>query len=206
MRHPTGTVPVKEMYRRGWFQGFTGDLSEAAKGAEVLVREFVENALREPMAALNRQRVRAGGEYNKYALLAWQCRVLALAQTYDAGRYRASSINDGWFRKLAGESRAPDGPDRAREQLAEAGITLVVEPHLAGTFLDGAAFLKGSRPVIGMTLRYDRLDNFWFVLFHELVHVKWHLRRGVMDEVFDDLDIETTDDLERRRMPGLGNC
>jgi HTH-type transcriptional regulator/antitoxin HigA len=150
------------------------------------------------MAALNRQSVRAGGEYSKYALLAWQCRVLALAQTRDAGRYRASSINDGWFRILARKSRATDGPDRAREHLAEAGIALVVEPHLAGTFLDGAAFLQGSRPVIGMTLRYDRLDHFWFVLFHELVHVKLHLRRGVMDEVFDDLDIEVTDDLEKK--------
>ena len=74
---------------------------------------------------------------------------------------------------------------------------LVVEPHLAGTFLDGAALLLRSRPVIAMTLRYDRLDHFWFVLFHELVHVKYHLRKGVVDVVFDDLDVEGVDELER---------
>jgi HTH-type transcriptional regulator/antitoxin HigA len=185
------------MYRRGWFEGFTGDLSEAMKGAEVLVREFVEHALREPLAALNRQKARAGGEYNKYALLAWQCRVLALAQAQNPGRYRASSIDEEWFRALAKKSQAEDGPVRARKHLADAGIVLVVEPHLAGTFLDGAALLLRSRPVIAMTLRYDRLDHFWFVLFHELVHVKYHLRKGVVDVVFDDLDVEGVDELER---------
>jgi HTH-type transcriptional regulator / antitoxin HigA len=189
--------PLKEMYKRGWFAGFTGDLSEAMKGAEVLVQEFVEHALREPIARLNRQRVRSGGEYNKYALLAWQCRVLALAQTQNPVRYRASNIDEEWFRALGKKSQASDGPVRARKHLAEAGIVLIIEPHLAGTFLDGAALLHGSRPVIGMTLRYDRLDHFWFVLFHELVHVKWHLRKGVVDEVFDDLDVEVVDEIER---------
>ena len=51
--------------------------------------------------------------------------------------------------------------------------------HLPGTYLDGAAMLSAfSQPVVALTLRYDRLDNFWFVLFHELAHVFLHLRRG----------------------------
>jgi HTH-type transcriptional regulator/antitoxin HigA len=73
--------------------------------------------------------------------------------------------------------------------LEEAGIALVVEPHLASTHLDGAALLQGDRPVIGMTLRYDRLDSFWFVLFHELFHVIKHLRKGRIEGIFDDLDV-----------------
>jgi HTH-type transcriptional regulator/antitoxin HigA len=189
--------PVKEMYRRGWFQGFSGDLSEAVKGSEVLVRDFVEYALKQPMAALRRQKVRASGEYNKYALLAWQCRILTLAATQNAVKYRADNLDTEWFHDLAKKSRAADGPIRARNHLAEAGIVLITEPHLSGTFLDGAALLQRSRPVIGMTLRYDRLDHFWFVLFHELVHVKWHLRKGVVDGVFDDLDSEIADEFER---------
>lgn len=38
--------------------------------------------------------------------------------------------------------------------------------------MDGACFwLDDDKPVIGMTLRFDRIDNFWFVLRHEIEHV-----------------------------------
>ncbi|HYW80696.1 MAG TPA: ImmA/IrrE family metallo-endopeptidase, partial [Thermoguttaceae bacterium] len=90
-----------------------------------------------------------------------------------------------------------DGPCRAKRMLSEAGIPLVIEPHLPKTYLDGAAFLlPDGSPVIGMTLRYDRLDNFWFVLLHELIHVVRHLRKGKLEDIFDDLEAEP-DDLER---------
>jgi len=48
-----------------------------------------------------------------------------------------------------------------------------------------------------MTLRYDRLDHFWFVLIHELVHVKEHLRRGTVEGVFDDLEADVADQIEK---------
>ena len=44
-----------------------------------------------------------------------------------------------------------------------------------------------------MTLRYDRLDNFWFVLFHELIHIIKHLHKGDIESIFDDLDAKAED-------------
>ena len=42
---------------------------------------------------------------------------------------------------------------------------MIVEPPLPKTRLDGAAMLNdGETPIIGPTLRMDRLDNFWFTL------------------------------------------
>lgn len=35
--------------------------------------------------------------------------------------------------------------------------------------------LDEGRPIVAITLRHDRLDNFWFVLMHELAHVAKHL-------------------------------
>lgn len=189
--------PVKEMYRRGWFQGFSGSLSEALRGAEELVHDFIESSLGEPLVAMYRRKVRAGGSHDSYALLAWQCRVLSVAAKQDVSRYRAGRMDAKWFDTLVKSSRQSDGPIRARDQLADVGIALVVEPHLAGTYLDGAALLARSQPVIGMTLRYDRLDHFWFVLMHELVHVKQHLRRGTVESVFDDLDAHVADEVEQ---------
>ena len=51
--------------------------------------------------------------------------------------------------------------------------------HMPRTHLDGAALqLADGTPVIGLTLRYDRLDNFWFCLLHELAHIGRHLRKN----------------------------
>ena len=80
-----------------------------------------------------------------------------------------------------------DGPVRARNFLTEHGIGLEFVPHLRRTYLDGAALmLSDGRPVIGMTLRYDRIDNFWFCLLHELAHVGRHMDGRCGDGFVDD--------------------
>ena len=57
--------------------------------------------------------------------------------------------------------------------------------------------LNGDTPVIGLTLRSDRLDNFWFVLLHEIYHVIKHLGKDKVDRIFDDLDVSNAEKLER---------
>jgi HTH-type transcriptional regulator/antitoxin HigA len=88
-----------------------------------------------------------------------------------------------------------DGPKLAREYLARAGIALVVEPHFKGTYLDGAAMLDQGRPIVALTLRHDRLDNFWFVLLHELAHVGRHLDQN--HPFFAD-DLDSPDKADRQ--------
>ena len=47
--------------------------------------------------------------------------------------------------------------------------------------------LPDGNPVIALTLRHDRIDNFWFCLLHELAHVSRHL--SLSDGlIVDDLD------------------
>lgn len=183
--------PIKEMYKRNWFEGFAGSLTTALTEAEPLLTSFVERAMRRPAVALQRQKIRNGSQADKYALLAWQCRVLLLAKTKPPkNEYKQSTLNADWLSALAQLSRFNDGPIRAQKYLMEAGIIFVVEPHLPSTHLDGAALLSDNGPVIALTLRYDRLDNFWFVLFHEIIHVKKHLRKGSVEDIFDDLGTE----------------
>ena len=48
---------------------------------------------------------------------------------------------------------------------------MIVET-LSSAKIDGVCFsLDDASPVIGVSLRYDRIDNFWFVLRHEIEHV-----------------------------------
>lgn len=78
----------------------------------------------------------------------------------------------------------------AKELLAKHGIPLVVLPHPSKTYLDGVALRLGDgRPVIALTLRYDRIDNFWFCLPHELAHAGRHIDSNEGDVFVDDLTL-----------------
>ena len=189
--------PVVEMYRRHWFEDFTGSLKDAKEQASSLAESYVKKVIKQPSVSRHRKRVRSDSSFDMYALLAWECRILQLAmKSTSVGVYTSGSLDESWFKSLVQESRHSNGPVRANERLAKAGISLVIEPHLPQTYLDGAAFLYGGKPIIGLTLRYDRLDNFWFVLLHELIHIKEHLRVGGIVSIFDDFDAEA-DKIER---------
>jgi HTH-type transcriptional regulator/antitoxin HigA len=79
-----------------------------------------------------------------------------------------------------------DGPSLVKEFLDQHGIVLIVEKALS-PWLDGAAMVCRNIPLVAMTLRHDRLDNFWFVLMHELVHLFKHLGPEATS-FYDDLD------------------
>ena len=65
------------------------------------------------------------------------------------------------------------------------GVHFVLEKHLPKTSVDGAALFADHRPAIALTLRYDRVDNFWFTLLHELAHLLLG-HRGVFLDRLDD--------------------
>ena len=175
--------PVREMARRRWF-----DVPRGANLVERAKTYFLEAAGPQFATAIHRKKMRGSTQPNEYALLAWQARILERARArITEDLLPTFSLNDRWLPELVALTRQQKGPRRAQNLLARKGIVLVTEEHLPGTFLDGAAMLFDSdHPVIGMTLRYDRLDNFWFVLFHELGHVFLHLFEGVRYDFFDE--------------------
>lgn len=95
-----------------------------------------------------------------------------LDTSFDAHEIDGSAF----LRELAELSAERDGPRKAVARMREAGIRFLVLRHLKRTYLDGAAMysLDGA-PLVALSLRYDRLDNFWFCLLHELAHVLLHL-------------------------------
>ena len=64
--------------------------------------------------------------------------------------------------------------------LRKIGIVVVIEPHFPKTYLDGATILVNKdNPIIGLTLRFDRLDNYWFTLMHEVAHIALHYNEDI---------------------------
>lgn len=173
--------PWQEMLDRGYFPNFTGTVRQAKDNGEALIRGFMQSIPGDSEGpALLRAPLHKSGSWgmDDHALLVWRAAVLKKARHQRqklSTAYKKGVINDEWLRGLAQLSRFEQGPRLAQEYLANIGIVLVIEEHFKKASLDGAAMLDGATPVIGLTLRHDRLDNFWFALAHELVHVQKHL-------------------------------
>lgn len=165
--------PLKEMCQRGLLA------SDAKEKAREQVQAFLQRIAQldvEP-ALLRAPLHQSGGRtMDTYALHIWRAVVVDKAhRSPPQGIYRAGSITQTWLRDLAKLSRFERGPQLAQEFLSQHGIALVIEPCFKKTYLDGCAMLDGDRPIVGLTLRHDRLDNFWFALLHEVIHVQKHL-------------------------------
>ena len=189
--------PLKEMAKRGWIPQLPDLFERAEEVINAMLKEAGGSQAAAPLYRKNGHR-RINAKTDPYALKAWCWRVLALAnQSPPRAGYRPGTVTEPFMREIAQLSVYEDGPRRAQERLAAAGIALVVERHLPRTHLDGAALcLQDGRPVIGLTLRYDRIDNFWFSLMHELAHVGLHLDCDENDLFIDDLSLTGGDPLE----------
>jgi len=182
--------PVIEMAKRSWIP-MVDDIKE---NAEELLLGFIEQAggLEIVPKACFRQGKR--GRYNPkmdlFALTAWCIRVQSLARKNPLKtKYHKGSIKLSTLQEIARLSYFDNGPLLAKEYLEKHGIHLIVVQHLSKTYLDGAAILlPDGTPIIGLTLRYDRIDNFWFCLLHELAHVSKHLSPSEQ-LIIDDLDL-----------------
>ena len=167
--------PFTEMFKRGYFKSFHSTRSDAKLYAEELLTSLFAGF----QGRMPEQRIycrNSKSQPDKLALQAWQARVLALADELDLPPYHRDNLCDEFIRDVIKLSSLSTGPVLAQERLQQRGLPLIILRHLPKTYLDGACFKAPSgRPVIGLTLRYDRLDNFWFTLAHELAHVRLHL-------------------------------
>ena len=183
--------PVREMIARGWIKETVSNIRSEAK--EVMQR-FLAPLGREwvPVAMYKQTHyVRSARQMDIYALAAWKARVCIRAlEAPPSVRFEPSLLTPDFMHELAHLSTLTDGPRHAQQYLEKVGISLIVEPHLPETYLDGAAILAGpGQPIVALTIRHDRIDNFWFVLMHELAHVSRHLS-GTITTFYDDLDLD----------------
>ncbi|GAB3373287.1 ImmA/IrrE family metallo-endopeptidase [Spongiibacter taiwanensis] len=196
------SFPLNEMRKRGYFPNFSGTPKELREYAEEWLSSFLDSipggrSLR-PTLLRSSARLRASKKVtDAYALWAWQVRVMQKASAITLPtEYRKGVVTEKLMVDIAQLSSAENGPALARERLAQHGIYLIVEPHLPKTYMDGAVCTcPEGNPIIALTLRYDRLDNFWFTLLHELAHISLHLD-GENGWFIDDLDATSDDQQE----------
>ena len=170
---------LQEMEERGYF----GKLSLKLLDSAELVRRFFEPVCSpaQLFGMLRQSSYRSSPRTDRRALAAWAGAVLKKAEkTKVPTKYKKGTVNMDFMRELATLSVNSNGPLLGKEFLRKNGIRVVIEKHFSKTYLDGASILiNRDNPVIGLTLRYDRLDNFWFTLMHELAHISLHYDQDI---------------------------
>ncbi len=194
-RYDVKDFPFRDMVNHGYFPGYTEVYKAKRVGERLLDGLFAAFAGNPPAAVYCRHSQKAVDEN---ALLAWQAFVLQQTKDDSIPEKSPKELDQAFFESLRKFSAYETGTMLVEEHLNKAGIHFKIARHLPKTYLDGASFItpEGS-PVVAMTLRYDRLDNFWFTLFHELAHIKLHLANNPKQAFFD----ETYQDEERDGNP-----
>jgi HTH-type transcriptional regulator/antitoxin HigA len=189
-----GHLPVAEMVKRGWIDvehSRDPDLVEAA-----LCRFFKVNRIEDAsIFTFAAKKTEVSGDATP-AQLAWLHRVKTIASEMIIGPYSQQRLEDA-IAKIAALRSHPEHMERVPRILAEAGVRFVVVEGLPGGKIDGVCFWLDERsPVIGMSIRFDRIDNFLFVLRHELEHVR--RRDGLQGPPVIDVDLgrQPDDELE----------
>lgn len=189
---------LKHARASGWFDNDDSATLAEEESFNYLQRYVSDHILKYGSPSLLRTGLNAQDHSEDLSLVAWKARVTRRAERIIAAHdviFRPLDIT--WLLELVGLSRHDDGPARARDLLLSKGIVLVAEPQIPGMKVDGAAFLLKGVPIIGLTVRRDTVDSFWFTLLHEVGHIILHYRTGLSIGFFDDTDTTSTDEVER---------
>lgn len=185
---------IESMAARGYF----GSQHIKSKASEIIgdgiLKSFLSSMSPTLQPALLRQtNYRDASSVDTQLLNAWLIKVSGDADiTIKRENVPAFNSNEpikDWVSDLVTISAEQDSPSKAIDFLKTKGIVVEIEPSLPSTRLDGATLFTDTHVIIGLTIRHDRLDNFWFTLLHEIAHAALH--RNPDDVYFDNLDSST---------------
>lgn len=189
-------APIRELEKRGWIKKTTKHEDRDAE----LRRLYKVESLDQVPAMACALRASVGGEPTELtaAQWAWCLRSCQIAKAAHAKTFRHNAINKAVvdLRRLMAD---PEESRHAARVLAGIGIRLVIVEHLKKTRMDGAALWPNDRtPVIALSLRYGRLDHFWFTLMHELAHIFYRDKTQVDVRLFEPGTPDAVESMEAR--------
>jgi len=179
--------PIRELMKRNWIES-----SDNLDVIEHRVCRFfrISNIDEKPAFA----HAAKAAQYDERTSLqyAWLFRAKELAEGVHSAPYSEKKLRLA-VAQLKTLLAAPEEIRQVPQMLADAGVRFVIVEFIPGAKIDGAAFwLDNDVPVIALSLRFDRISNFWFVLRHEIEHV---LRRDGAR-----IDVELTESIQRKEV------
>lgn len=176
--------PVREMIKRGWIEDTEPGLLDLQ-----MMRFFEKNRVEDiPFAndvpVLAHAAKKSGYEDITPIQYVWLHRVKKVAEQIEAPLYSEDALRKA-LPSIRAHMMDKDDFGKIPEILHKCGVRFVIVEGLPGSKIDGVCLWLDGQPVIGMTLRLDRSDNFCFVLRHEIEHV---LRGDGKEETFAPVD------------------
>lgn len=100
-----------------------------------------------------------------------------------------SNLSENFLIEVAQMSSDKDQTVQIFSYLKKLGIQLVLVKNIPGADVDGfVTRTESGNPMVALSLRYKRLDNFWFTLLHELAHILLHMDKSndffIVDQIF----------------------
>lgn len=191
-------APIKEMQRRGWLDE-TDDMEELER--DILGFYGLRDLTSDPVIGLSARKRDAPAPLSKEQR-AWAFRAKQIASAFPTPAYDERST-DKLIAKLRRLAAYAEEARHVARVMAEAGIRLVVVEPLAGGSIDGAAFWLDERtPVVVLSLRFDRIDAFWFTLLHEVEHIRNRDAWSIDVDLVGDRSRTSVDEIEQRANEG----
>ena len=164
-----GQLPVTDMIKRGWIDVRN---PKSVSDVEAALTKFFHVESPEEIEILPHAAKRTNvTEEVTPAQLAWLYRVKEIASEMLVARYSPAAVADA-VKELSAFRASAEAVRKVPRLLGEAGIRFLLVEALPGSKIDGVCFwINESSPVVALSLRFDRIDNFWFVLRHEIEHV-----------------------------------
>lgn len=183
-------MPIQEMVKKGWICA-RKDLDELINDIKSfwdvkdLTFDFFDTTLLPQF-----RKSSAFGQFNDNYALCWYRMAQRSARIYETPKYDKQAL-ESLASQLHEYTVRNAGIASFIDALEQCGVKFFVLSHLQKTYTDGASFLDGANPVIVYTKRYDRIDNFWFTMAHEIGHVLRHLNTS------KDFFIDNVEDRDR---------
>lgn len=183
--------PLREMIKRGWIIDAESSLIETH-----VARFFEVSSIDEVPHLAHAAKKTSYYEEVPASQLAWLFRVRQIAKSITAPKYSESKLRRA-LNELSTLRAEPEEVRHVPRILHDAGVRFIIVEGLSGGKIDGVCFWLKSQPVIGMSLRFDRIDNFWFVLRHEIEHIlRGHGKAREIIDVDMEVNMENVSDEE----------
>jgi HTH-type transcriptional regulator / antitoxin HigA len=197
--------PIREMIKRGWIED-----AEPALLDLQMMRFFGKNRVEDipfvGKAPIPDHASKKGGSQKTVTPVqyVWLHRVRKIAETMECPLYSKKALEES-LGQIRAHMLDKDDLRNIPSILWKCGVRFVLVEALPGSKIDGVCVWLGDQPVIGMTLRLDRPDNFCFVLRHECEHVLREDGKEITFAPVDEFDTSAVDDGDELDCEKLAN-
>jgi len=168
--HWSAHFPIREMLNRGWIEE-----SESSLLHLQMLRFFNKSRVEDIPFIGSGQIVAHAARKSDYDSMTqiqyiWLNRVIKVAEQMTCPAYSKERL-EAELPNIRAHMLDIHDLHLIPEILRSCGVRLVFVEAFAGSKIDGVCVWIGDQPVIGMSLRLDKFDNFCFTLRHECEHI-----------------------------------